>query len=393
MKINKFLLLILLFCSCSSDKNPKNKIKIIEVPTKEAENKILVSEIVSNVEYLKLEKSTLLGTIKNCKILDKIYCLSSNKIDVFDLQGKFLFEINHFQKEGPEGYMDLSHFEIDTSKNLIEIWDRYRRRIVSYNLNNGSYQKGQFFKVNAFSFVKYDENYFFYSGYQPNPHLTNNKNIFHIFQFNENGKFLKFFLEEKEKNRMTPLSSKPAFTKYENILYFNPGAKSTIYKYHNDNFSPSYFINFGNNALPNNHFKDKERWYVRDLLLSKYMFLSRSFIEYDFGFTFCYSKSLDKEYRAFSKKNFRRLYVSLNNGFINDFDGNWPITMQFIQNDLFVTCYDAFMLKEIYYNLKRSIPESEWVYFIKKHNKFCSLCENLKETDNPVLVLMTPKKI
>jgi hypothetical protein len=47
---------------------------------------------------------------------------------------------------------------------------------------------------------------------------------------------------------------------------------------------------------------------------------------------------------------------------------------------------DADYLKQVYEKYKKRMGQNEWKEFCLKHEKLVSICENIQEDDNPILM-------
>ena len=141
---------ITLFFNCSSneskennktfEKNPKHT-KIQINPTKAKE--ILLSELADSIVIIKLENTpeAMLGEVEKMEISNNLMFFMdrfSGTITCFDINGKFKYKIKK-RGRGPEEYIDLEYFYIDTENQQIVISERSRKRLLNYNINTGKF--------------------------------------------------------------------------------------------------------------------------------------------------------------------------------------------------------------------------------------------------------------
>jgi hypothetical protein len=386
-----FVIISLIVNSCHN-KPSQDTLKQIPVKYTNQDTKVKLSMIVSGTKYIQLETRSdfVVGAIEKAEFIDKIYCMQSNKINVFDKQGKALYEINHYGKKSPEGYIILSTFQVDTINNILEIWDRMSRKIIRFDSNNGSFINSQRFNVIGFFFIKDDEaNYYFYSGYGSNPLYMNKSEVYQLLKFNKTGKFLNKFLKEDFNNKKISFISHNILYTYGGNIFLNPPANNFVYILDKDRLSKKYMFDFGKYELKDEFFKEKKNANSLDLDNSNFAWSIGKFREYNFGYSYAYMKD-DRLFRGFLSKTTNNNFVSTY--LENDFDGGYFLHAQFIQDDLFLTCFEAQVIKEYYLTIKKKFPGKQWDRFKADHSNFCSVCEKLTEMDNPVIVLMTPKE-
>lgn len=388
------LLVIALIVSSCESKKEATKLKEIPVKFERKEYREKLSNIVSSTSYIQLETRSdfIIGAIDKLAVLDKIYCMQSNKINVCDLTGKALFEINHFGKKGPEGYGELSDFQVDTTNNLIDIWDRGTRKIIRFNSSNGSFINTKRFNVYAYYFIlDQGRNYYFYSNYSRNPLYMKKDEKYQLLKFNEDGKFLDKFLKMEILNKRIIVDNYRVLYSYNGDIYLNPAADNFVYILKKDKLSEIFKFNFGRYELKDTFFEGKKDVTVLELNRADFAWNSGSFREYRYGYAYCYSK--DKKYwRGFLSKTSGNNFGSLL--FENDFDGGYPIVVSCIQDDIFFTSYEAPIMKDYYLSIKKKLSGEQWEKFKADHSNFSSICEKLSgsDIDNPVIVLMTPKE-
>lgn len=148
IKILAFLLIIISF-SCGRESNYKttNSDSILEIDLlSEPESKITrLSEIAENVEYIPMQTtdSSLIGDLvrKIVNIDDRIYILNSgleSEILCFNTDGKFYYKINKSGR-GPEEYLSLTDFDINYDNKLLTILSALDSRIKVYRISESGF--------------------------------------------------------------------------------------------------------------------------------------------------------------------------------------------------------------------------------------------------------------
>lgn len=153
MRIVLLTFLMVFLCSCSSKKSndssftePVIKIDLLS----EQKYKVTkLSEFATNIEYVPLQttKNSLLGEFaaKIVSVNDKIYIKNSGldgEIMCFNKNGKFLFKIQHLGR-GPGQYTFITDFDVSSDNTMLTILSTVDRKILLYNLseNGSSFEK------------------------------------------------------------------------------------------------------------------------------------------------------------------------------------------------------------------------------------------------------------
>jgi hypothetical protein len=123
-----------------------------------------LSDFFSDISYISLSDSFLIGEIECTKIYDdKLFLLTNKSILIFDIKsGSSLLSLRHFGR-GPGEYMSLYDMLYDKNENTVELLDMNEQKVLKYGLDNQfiSEFKTSFF---SFSFRKIDRfTYLFYN--------------------------------------------------------------------------------------------------------------------------------------------------------------------------------------------------------------------------------------
>ncbi len=186
------------------------------------------------------------------------------------------------------------------------------------------------------------------------------------------------------------------FYKYNNKLYVKEVYSDTIYLYNDSEleFDPHMVIDVGDRLItPEARSKYDGNEIGRNFINPIYLFEFGDFIFYGFVYEMIFKIPQPEEklygYIGSKKGDFQVLY-DLKKGIINDLDGGPPIMPITTKDDNTVVArIDAFKLKN--YVLSNEFKNSSPKYPEKK-KELERLASSLKETDNPVLVLVSLKK-
>ncbi len=101
-----------------------------------------LSDIAENIEYIPLQttENSLIGafTLKTLNVDDRIYIQNggmAGEILCFDLNGKFLFKISN-KGRGPEEYDFITDFDISSDNKILTILSGSTRKLVSYGISD-----------------------------------------------------------------------------------------------------------------------------------------------------------------------------------------------------------------------------------------------------------------
>lgn len=148
IRISAFILIII-FCLCGRESGYKtaDSDTVLEIDLlSEPESKITkLSEIAENVDYIPLQTtdSSLIGDFvrKIVSIDDRIYFLNSgleSEILCFDTDGKFCYKINKSGR-GPEEYLSITDFDINYDNTLLTILSVLDSRIKVYGISESGF--------------------------------------------------------------------------------------------------------------------------------------------------------------------------------------------------------------------------------------------------------------
>mgnify|MGYP002475984033 CR=1 FL=1 len=140
------ILAMIVFCSCGR-KSTDSTIKpdsLIEIDLLlEPEYSIAgLSDIAENIEYIPLQttENSLIGafTLKILNVGDRIYIQNGGMVGeilCFDTTGKFLFKISN-EGRGPEEYDFITDFDVSSDNTILTILSGSTRKLVSYGISD-----------------------------------------------------------------------------------------------------------------------------------------------------------------------------------------------------------------------------------------------------------------
>ena len=144
MRLQLALLLIVLF-SCdrksTNDTSKTDSIIKIDLLSKAEFTVNKLSEIATDIEYIPLQttQSSLIASfvLKTVSINDRIYLRNSGlggEILCFDLDGKFLFKLQNTGR-GPEEYTSITDFDVSSDNKILNIISSVDRKLLVYGIS------------------------------------------------------------------------------------------------------------------------------------------------------------------------------------------------------------------------------------------------------------------
>ena len=134
MKAKFLIVLIIILCSCGRKGNNQlretdERIKVIDLLSKPDSRMVNLSDIALDVQYLPLETSdkSMIKNISKVKIIENFIYLQNNVIEVmcFDRQGGFHYKLDKTGR-GPEEYEYLGDFDISSDGNTLAVMSGHK---------------------------------------------------------------------------------------------------------------------------------------------------------------------------------------------------------------------------------------------------------------------------
>jgi len=149
MRTKLLILAMIFFCSCGSkrSKDSSNSDSVIRIDLlSEPRSKLTkLSDFAANVEYIPLQttNNSLLGefAVKIVSVDNKIYIKNSGlggDIMCFDIEGKFLFKLQSFGR-GPGEYTSITDFDVSSDNKTLTILSDVDRKLLVYGISEIGY--------------------------------------------------------------------------------------------------------------------------------------------------------------------------------------------------------------------------------------------------------------
>jgi hypothetical protein len=382
MKPLNYFLLLLLMSSCQSKDNNLYEFD----PRQLVEKNISLSEIADDINYIPLDNSYPLGLIyDNVELINNSIYLSEKDIGilVFDRSGKMIRKIGS-KGRGPGEYVYHFDFTVDTKTETTYVCDYNIIKIYSKN--------GKF--IRSFSLVDY--------GDLINPIKCLNSSLFAFYsvQF-ENAEYKWIALDSsgnliKKEKRKTPAFTsnssigQGAYIFQNNLTYWN-SFNDTVFS-----ILPDLTENLSFLFRPGEHRFPKSPKNIPIDELTKYMIVAQIF-ETDRFLMIRYFYKEKKDFLFVEKENRKSYLVNWDfngsSGILNDLDGgpSFVPKIYFKENgrEFIAGLVNSIQFKTLESSdeLKKMVPK-----YPEKKKELEKLANSLKETDNPVLMIVRLKK-
>ena len=408
-KLLFLLCMIFNLISCSNEKSLKTYPIIDVVNNLGNYQKVYCSDIFSSIELIPLETSEacLLDIVPYPTLLFKdglIFMSGNHRLYAFDRTGKFLNQIGE-RGQGPGEYQYTSDVFFDSDKLSIYIEDMHK--IIEYDFT-GKYIRSFPIPIidgEPLSICSYVGDNVFIGEIQ-----YNGKNKYKYFLFNQYGDTIKCFPNHIFFDRVRPFASNFGVAKapmrVNNLLFLKDNVNDTIYVLSDSTLQPAFVFGLGKYTFPKEYLENHEKFqllqnaitFTTIMGMPNYFFYRTVLPESFSGpkskpvynyITNQYSSSDRAVYGLYNiKKNTNILLDSdeyLQKGFINDINGGLSIIPRFyVGNNIVVDVWYPEEMKEMLteeYFANQKIKDSH------AHQKLKEILKNLKEDDNPVVVV------
>lgn len=385
-----FFSIILLYAGCKTETNNTisyHNLKTISIKT--AEDKFLNDTLISSLSVVPLEttQNSLIGSIyKFVSFGDRFYIqdLRNQTLFVFTNNGKFLFKLSEGGR-GPGEFNELRNFQIADSG---DIYLLTYRKIMHYS-PDGKYlddfpfdfvnaTKG--FNLNPTNFIRINKDeYFLYGG---TVGIENNDSGLQYALYRINGSKEitgKYF---KLKRR---LIGGNRFYRFGDYFYMKPidDDADTIYRIDENGLSAAWYVDFGKHAVP-------EKYLPKDFTSARHNLIETS-----------YCRNIDNIFETreflyffyFQGRNTKNVFYSKKSGQV--IHGNLqlfgcfnPLAFIGTHKDQLVCSVEPYLI----INALKSNNFSSCLPDLPNKPEIIRKLLILKETDNPVLFLVTFKK-
>jgi len=343
-----------------------------------------------DIEYIPLEsdEQCVIPEINDIIVGDGYYLTHFfTKVYLFKSDGSFVAKIGT-EGRGPNEFTVVHDLDIDRKNHKIYLADGWQERFHVYS------EKGDYIKTirtpiyAAISFRFTNDGILCYNMNQ----FANVENSYDL--IDTSGRIIKSYPNRYPWNKVlqgTAIFEENLFYRFNNQLFKKEVYSDTVYMFENLDFKPHLVIEHGEKLLNTKARSEMEALPLFEKYVNqKNIFEFGDYIYYEFGYNF--KLGGNNFYRGFigSKKDEFQTLINSENGLINDLDGGPNICLKAIKDDnSIISWINPLKLKIIVNSIsfKNSTPK-----YPEKKKELEKLANSLKETDNPVLVLVTLKK-
>lgn len=352
-----------------------------------------ISDIASEVEYISLEtnEKSLIKHIDKAIICDNYIYIKNNvnSILCFEKNGKYLYKLDN-QGRGPEEYTYLADFDVSTDNKTLIILTGLPSKIMQFNNTGNEFVFEKSINLKRPSPSKIDiiplSNNILLS---IDPLSGAEESLTVLMNFNGDTVNLKPNSYKYDKiNKETSVHIwESLHYKYGNSVFFKEQFSDTIFSVSSESeiLNPSLIFDSKGTLIPpaakgdRSYFKNNP---------GKYSFVF-TIIEVPRYIIYQYEYNLKKNKILYDKSTEKKYVIALKDAFIDDISGGPNFDPVFCGSNIFYSSIEALVLKN--YVAGKDFSERE-VQKPTKKDELKKLADALEETDNPVLVVVTPKK-
>ena len=348
-----------------------------------------------DIEYIPLEttEKSHLRTINIGDLLDRLIFYENyfiikqfQEVLKFNSDGSFITKVGT-RGRGPEEFQICHDVAVDDN-DQIYIADGQNGKLLIFDKNGNILRTTNLplhgtveIRIVNGRILCYNEN-----------HLGNVRNSFNL--IDTDGVIIKSFPNRysfvKNPNSSFGFSHENLFYNFNNNLFKKEVYSDTVYVYDNMEFKSHLVIKAGHKLItPEARSEMASLNLMKNYISPRNLFEFGDFVYYEFWNMFDFSNT---EIYGFigSKKNNYKVLIDPSQGIINDLDGGPNITPLTIKNDVtMVGCIDVISLKN---HITSDVFKNSFPRYPEKKEELEQLANSLKETDNPVLMLVRLKK-
>lgn len=347
-----------------------------------------------DIEYIPLEttEQSLIGTDDvfmpiQIVVDENFYIIKrTNTILKFQGNGSFLAKVGTVGR-GPNEFMVAHGIDINPFDHNIYLVSAWQKKFNVY-FESGEFKRSFNMPLYAqvdFRFV--DGNILCYC----ENHMGNIEDSFTL--LDTNGLVIKSFPNRYPftNNDATGIPGENIFYRFNNKLFKKEVYSDTIYVYEKMAFKPHLVIEIGKKLItPEARSKYDMREIGKNYIMPLNLFEFGEYVYYDFVYRFVPPNDVVIYSFIGSKRNNYQVLFNKSQGIFNDLDGGPNILPRTIKDDnTIIALVDALKLKRYISSetFKKSTPK-----YPEKKKKLEKLANNIKETDNPVLMLVKLNK-
>ncbi len=392
MKTLTSILLIILLCSCNRSRNQTKVDDLIKIDLLSDASVTLsnLSEIASDIQYIPLQTidSSLISRIDKVVIQgDKIY-VNNRGTDIicFSKNGTFVGRLSKVGR-GPGEYTSILDFDISSdSKKLILLADG---KVLLYNVYGNEFKFSKsidlYERVLKISFIPGTDNMLVSNG----PWFGNETSLNLVINLNRDTLLLKQNCYKFGKSGPGTRAINDAIQyKLGDIVCFKEGFSDTIFYVNSklDRLSPHLILDSHGTVPPPKVREDMEyaKAHAGEFSSVAVAYEVPRYIFYYYMYKSTRHKII------YDKVSNKKYELALENAIVDDLCGgpNIDLNMQNCTGTYFYASVDAIILKK---HIQSDGYANAAVKEQKKKLELKGIADSVKDSDNPLLIIMTPK--
>ena len=398
MKLKLLAFLLIIFYSCgrksTNEIENANSVLVIDLLSEPGSKVKKLSEFAANVEYIPLQttESSLMGgfTRKIVNIDNRVYFQNGDEILCFDLDGKFLFKIGKSGR-GPEEYTDIVDFDVSSENKILTILSLVSHKLLIYKISETgfTFQRSVTLKDPApyrVSIVPETDKAFLaiapWGGTEPTLSLLININGDTI-HFKPNCH--KYNMTRKTNFRASNESI--AYSIGDNVCFKEEFSDTVFYVDAKDNSFKPRMIFDSHGTLSTPEMRGGSEAFGTNTNFIANIFETSRYVLYWYGTRETRNRIL------FDKKTNTKYTLDIESELTDDLIGGPDFNIEFLNN--YCSGGKLFSFVEAI-TLRKYVADEDFkdsgVSDPKKKEELKKLADTLNETDNPVLIIVTPKE-
>lgn len=391
MRYMALIILALLFCSCGSKDN--STIKTIDLMSPGGQQITNLSDIADDIQYIPLETNPdalmrFVGSLKSGN--DKFYINTVFELLVFDKTGKFLYKLDQHGR-GPNEYVYLSDYDIKTEENLVIVLTK--GKLYFYNETDTGFNLGRQLDL------KIQPSYVDFFPGQNNLLLTfsasTGGNKYQCVGITPEGDTLfthpNYFKFTRTSKVMMGFSSDNIINKYDEKMRIKGFLNDTVFTINNDfKFDPFMVLNSGGKSITTDFLANVPAPDMNSGTSPTAAFLAISEILEVEKYLMCrfyYQKS--STWILYDKNSDQTLQFDGKELLKDDISGGINIEPRFACNGIIYSWTDALAFKK---QMSGDDFRKAEVKNPNRKSELEKLAASVKEDDNHLLIVITPKK-
>ena len=389
MKLKKYLLLfLLLLVSCHADKSDMlGGMEVYDLKILSKTTQIQLSELgFIDILYVPLEtvNGSIINKINEIKFDSNSFIVHYyNNILKFNTNGLFKCKIGK-EGRGPGEFIIAHEIDIDEITHNIYLVDGWARKFYVYS-DDGKFLRTFRSPFNTTKFIVTGDSILCFS----TNYIANVDTSFVL--IDTVGHILMSFPNRYpwhyKVQQGTAVLEENLFYKFNNRIFKKEIYSDTVFMFQKGYFSPYIVIRHKDKLLTTKARSEfNPEFLLENYISQKILFEFGDYLYYEFAIGLIHNK---RYCLIGSKKTGSEYLISLDQGLINDLDGGpniWPKTVK--AGNTIVSWVDVIKLKnhvssQAFKNSRPKYPE--------KKKELVKLANSLKETDNPVLILVKLK--